>query len=95
MSTAAKASKSPSKPYTLFAERWIECEKTKTPTTSKSRSGKSKKCKASKAADADTYTVTDATDETVAVLEPWLFDPPQAAVVRQHFDHVFIFSVAH
>jgi len=91
---ASKSSKAPSKPYHMFEQIWIECEKkTKSPTTKKS--AKSKKCKASKAADADKYTATDAKDETVEkVVEVELFDPPEQKLVRQHIDHVFIFSVA-
>jgi hypothetical protein len=85
---ASKSSKAPSKPYHMFEEVWIECEKkTKSPTTKKS--AKSKKCKASKAADADKYTATDAKDETVdKVVEPVMFDPPEQKLVRH--DHVFI-----
>ena len=84
---ASKSSKAPSKPYHMFEQTWIECEKkTKSPTTKKS--AKSKKCKASK------YTATDAKDETDKVVEVELFDPPEQKLVRQHIDHVFIFSVA-
>jgi hypothetical protein len=89
---ASKSSKAPSKPYHMFEQTWIECEKkTKSPTTKKS--AKSKKCKASKAAsivEAD----SDKTETVEKVVEPVMFDPPEQKLVRQHIDHVFIFSVA-
>ena len=88
---ASKSSKAPSKPYRMFEETWIECEKkTKSPTTKKSV--KSKKCKASKAAsivEAD----SDKTETVEKVVEVELFDPPEKTVVRQHIDHVLIFPL--
>ncbi len=92
--TTSKSSKAPLKPYTLFDQLWVECEK-KTNSPTKSKSGKSKKCKASKSADAAKYTASDAVEQTVEKVEPVLFDVPEKTVVRQHIDHVLIcFSVA-
>jgi len=89
---APSKSKSSKKPYTLFNELWKECEdgKTKAP----SKSGKSKKCKKHGKSHKPTNVVETDAKETVAEVETVWFDIPAPVAVRQHIDHVFIFSVA-